>query len=68
MISSGVRIGTPALATRGLQVDDFRRLGQIIAATLGSSFEAREAELRRDVSEIADRYPLYAGLGSPVTA
>jgi glycine hydroxymethyltransferase len=68
MVSSGVRIGTPALATRGLQVEDFRRLGQIIAAALSPGFEARETELRRDVSDIADRYPLYSGLGAPVAA
>src|ERR1700742_2457244 len=34
MVTSGLRIGTPALATRGLQVDDFRELGKIVAKAL----------------------------------
>src|ERR671935_1144440 len=39
MVSSGLRIGTPALATRGLQVDDFRELGKIVARALQPGFE-----------------------------
>ena len=35
-VSSGLRIGTPALATRGLQLEDFVEVGSIIAETLGS--------------------------------
>jgi glycine hydroxymethyltransferase len=65
-VSSGLRIGTPALATRGLQVDDFVEVGRIIAAALqpGSSFDERQPELRERAAGIADRYPLYAGLGA----
>jgi glycine hydroxymethyltransferase len=65
MISSGLRIGTPALATRGLEVADFAEIGEIIAAALTPGFEARPAELRERVAEIAERYPLYAHLGAP---
>ncbi len=63
-VSSGLRIGSPALATRGLQVEDFVEVGRIIAATLnpGEPFEARQAELAERVAAIAQRYPLYAGL------
>ncbi len=47
-VSSGLRIGSPALATRGLQVEDFHEVGQIIAATLtaGSAFEDRPRRAR----------------------
>jgi glycine hydroxymethyltransferase len=62
MISSGLRIGTPALATRGLQVADFAEIGEIIGAALVPGFEARRAELRERVAEIAERYPLYPHL------
>jgi glycine hydroxymethyltransferase len=62
-VSSGLRVGTPALATRGLQVDDFREIGRIIVAALGPGFEDRKAELAERVNAIADRYPLYAHLG-----
>jgi glycine hydroxymethyltransferase len=65
MVTSGLRIGTPALATRGLQVEDFRELGKIVATALSPGFEDVRAELAERVTAIADRYPLYAHLGSP---
>jgi len=67
-VSSGLRIGTPALSTRGLQVDDFVEVGRIIAEALTSSdFEAHRAELADRAGAIADRYPLYASLGAAAT-
>jgi glycine hydroxymethyltransferase len=66
MISSGLRIGTPALATRGLQVADFAEIGEIIAAALTPGFEVRRAELRARVAEIVERYPLYPHLDRPL--
>ena len=60
-VSSGLRIGTPALATRGLQLDDFVEVGRIIAAALQpDDFEDRRAELAERAAAIAERYPLYA--------
>ncbi|MCA1682418.1 MAG: serine hydroxymethyltransferase [Actinobacteria bacterium] len=64
MVSSGLRIGTPALATRGLQSEDFEEIGRIISAALRPDFEAVRTELADRVSAIADRYPLYSYLGS----
>jgi len=65
-VSSGLRIGTPALATRGLQVEDFVQAGRIIAAALvaGEAFEEQRSELADRAAAIAERYPLYAGLGA----
>jgi glycine hydroxymethyltransferase len=65
MVTSGLRIGTPALATRGLQVDDFRELGKIVATALSPGFEEVRGELAERVTAIAERYPLYAHLGAP---
>jgi glycine hydroxymethyltransferase len=65
MVTSGLRIGTPALATRGLQADDFHELGRIIARALQSEFEAARGELAERVTAIVDRYPLYTQLGAP---
>ena len=63
MVTSGLRIGTPALATRGLQAADFAEIGEIIVATLlPGDFESRKAELTERTAAIADRYPLYASL------
>ena len=56
MVTSGLRIGTPALATRGLQVEDFQELGRIIASALGPDFESARAELAERVDR--DRRPL----------
>jgi glycine hydroxymethyltransferase len=62
-VSSGLRIGTPALATRGLQVDDFVEVGKILAAALtAADFEAQRTELAERAAAVAERYPLYAGL------
>ncbi len=69
-VSSGLRIGSPALATRGLQVDDFVEVGKVIAATLNPDgpFEDRRDELAERVAAIAERYPLYAQLGAAALA
>jgi glycine hydroxymethyltransferase len=64
MVTSGLRVGTPALATRGLQVDDFAEVGRIIAAALGPDFDARKGELADRVSAIADHHPLYEQLSA----
>jgi len=65
-VSSGLRIGTPALATRGVQIEDFVEVGQIISAALQpGDFERRQVELAERAAVIADRYPLYAGLRAP---
>jgi glycine hydroxymethyltransferase len=64
-ISSGLRIGTPALATRGLQAEDFVEVGAIIATALQpGTFEAKRSELSERVASVVERYPLYAGLGA----
>ncbi|HEV2944660.1 MAG TPA: serine hydroxymethyltransferase [Solirubrobacteraceae bacterium] len=63
MEASGLRIGTPALATRGLQCEDFEEAGKIIAATLLSGdFASDTAVLSGQVRAIVERYPLYEDL------
>src|SRR5690349_12101034 len=61
-VSSGLRIGTPALATRGLGVDELREVGGIIATALTPDFESQRSELADRVSAIAERHPLYEQL------
>jgi glycine hydroxymethyltransferase len=65
MEASGLRIGTPALATRGLQAEDFVELGRILALALTPAFEERSGELAERVAAIVERYPLYESLGAP---
>jgi glycine hydroxymethyltransferase len=59
MEASGLRIGTPALATRGLQHEDFVEVGKIMAIALTPEYESRAGELAERVAQIVERYPLY---------
>jgi glycine hydroxymethyltransferase len=68
MVTSGLRVGTPALATRGLQAEDFAEVGQILSRALTPDFGAVRGELTERVAAIAERYPLYATLGRPAAA
>ncbi len=65
-VSSGLRIGTPALATRGLQADDFREIGRVIGETLTGGFgDDKRAELSERTRALAERYPLYPSWPPP---
>ncbi len=65
MVTSGLRIGTPALATRGLQSDDFAEVADIIAAALQPELsDEDEATLRGRVEALASKHPLYPALAS----
>jgi glycine hydroxymethyltransferase len=67
-VSSGLRIGTPALATRGLQLEDFTEVGRVIAeALISEDFEASRPELSERAAQIAEHYPLYTTLGAAAT-
>ena len=66
MITSGLRIGTPALATRGLDVEEFREIGRVIAEALTGPFgDAEKAELSERTRALAERFPLYPHLNAP---
>ncbi|MFI6674066.1 serine hydroxymethyltransferase [Kribbella sp. NPDC050470] len=69
MISSGLRIGTPALATRGFDGVAFEEVADIIAAALAAPLDdARAAELRGRVETLAGKFPLYQNLAEEDTA
>lgn len=64
MVSSGIRVGTAALASRGLRGADFREVADIIAAALLPSFDDTvAAALSGRVSVLTGRYPLYQAIG-----
>ena len=66
-VSSGVRIGTPALATRGFTADDFSEIGKVIGAALTGDFsDTKKAELSERTQALAERHPLYPQL-APAT-
>jgi len=76
MVSSGLRIGTPALATRGFGATEFTEVADIIATALiaaagnGTIGDATVVELRARVTALAEQFPLYPHLseGSDVAA
>ena len=62
-VSSGPRVGTPALATRGFSVEDFREIGRIIGEALTSAdFDSARGDLSERTRALAERYPLYPQL------
>ncbi len=63
MVTSGIRIGTPALASRGFQDAEFAEVAEIIAGTLKADPDL--PALRARVEALASRFPLYPGLTSP---
>jgi glycine hydroxymethyltransferase len=66
MVTSGLRIGTPALATRGFDADEFREIGRVIGEALTGSFgDADKAELSERTRALAERFPLYPHLNAP---
>jgi len=67
-VSSGLRIGASALATRGVGVDEFAEIGAIIATAVTPEFDARRDELAGRVAAIAERHPLYEHLSARATA
>lgn len=63
MVTSGLRIGTPALATRGFDDDAFTKVADIIAAALQPGLSDEDiAALRDRVSALARQFPLYPAL------
>jgi glycine hydroxymethyltransferase len=67
MNPSGLRIGTPALTTRGLVEDDMREIASVIATALSDDFDSEKAALSERTQTLMDRYPLYPQL-SPAAA
>ncbi|MCZ9296380.1 serine hydroxymethyltransferase [Corynebacterium yonathiae] len=62
MVTSGLRIGTSALATRGLDAEAFTEVADIIGTALVQGKNADVEALRARVGKIAQHYPLYEGL------
>ena len=59
-VTSGIRLGSPALTTRGFKEEDMREVARIIAHVLDApTDEARRTEARRRVAALCAKYPLY---------
>jgi glycine hydroxymethyltransferase len=73
-VASGIRVGTPALTTRGMKEDEMRAIGGMIAAVIHDpGSEDVKERVRREVAELTERFKLYPGryhekAGDSVTA
>lgn len=57
-ITSGIRIGTPAVTSRGMQEDDMREIADMIRLTL-TDFENSGEQIKARVAKLCGKYPLY---------
>ena len=68
MVTSGVRLGTPAATTRGFGQAEFRQVGEMIVETLDGLSANREdngaveSAVRKRVGALCDRFPIYKGM------
>jgi glycine hydroxymethyltransferase len=58
-VTSGLRIGTPALTTRGMGTEEMREVGRLIADVLQTPDEATIGRVKQSVHDLAAAYPLY---------
>ena len=66
-VTSGLRLGSPAMTTRGMGTEEFTEIGEIIADRLLNPEDEQVAtECRRRVAQLCDRFPLYPQLSIPV--
>ena len=60
MVISGIRIGSPAMTTRGFNEGEFRLVGKIIAKALKNiNNDSVLEELKKEVLDITSKYPIY---------
>lgn len=68
-VTSGLRLGSPAMTTRGMGTPEFTEIGNIIADRLLNPEDEAVAQTCRDrVAQLCDRFPLYPHLRIPVPA
>src|SRR5437660_12507921 len=63
-VTSGIRLGTPAVTTRGFGVEEMERVAELIDQVLTKRDEATVAKVKQEVRVLVEEFPLYAkGVG-----
>lgn len=57
-ITSGIRIGTPAVTTRGFKEEDMVKIAELINMTV-ENYEDKKEEIKKEVAKICSKHPLY---------
>ena len=60
-VTSGIRVGTPAVTARGFREEEMKTVGELICAAARDDFEEKAEELRARVKALTGRFPLYEG-------
>ena len=60
-VTSGIRVGTPAVTSRGFREEEMRTVGRLICQAAQADFEDKIDSLRAQVKELTGKYPLYQG-------
>ena len=60
-VTSGIRVGTPAVTSRGFREEEMRTVGRLICQAAQADFEDKIDSLRAQVKELTRKYPLYQG-------
>lgn len=60
-VTSGIRVGTPAVTSRGMKEAEMKKIGHLIALT-AADFEKNADDVREEVADLCRRFPLYADL------
>jgi glycine hydroxymethyltransferase len=67
-VTSGIRLGTPALTTRGMGLEEMTRIADLIDQVLTQRDEATVERIRDEVEELAAGFPLYGRAPIPALA
>jgi glycine hydroxymethyltransferase len=68
-ITSGIRLGTPALTTRGMKEDEMRSIGKMIASMIREpNSEAVQTQVKQDVADLTAKFSLYANHDKAISA
>ena len=60
-VTSGIRLGTPAVTSRGFREEEMALVGQLVCAAARDDFDSRVDDLRAQVTALTSRFPLYEG-------
>ena len=58
-VTSGIRVGTPAVTTRGFREEEMETVGRLICQAARDDFASNIDSLRAQVKELTGRFPLY---------